>query len=790
MNTKQAFGGLEEGLRSIGQKAMMDSVASGIQANFNNAPGLPKELFQDDYFRKNLPASYGSLGDQSSLLQQSELQSFYDVEKSVFGEESERCSKGFQDLSKNLKSIPDPAQHNTPLDYSKLNDGLLNALNQTTFQQDSEEGTQKNDKSLDYNHLSKNLSVFESSIDTSSGPFSMFRNETSSETRTTSSTSKPEVKTTSNSTSKPVVETTFSSQNVFGETAKSSFCYQNVTNEAMGYTKDSVNVRPYAITKYNFVAESDHELGFSAGEMIYLNRYVDQEWVEGEIDNHKGMFPINYVNIIVDCDTNYSEKSTAVTVHDNLLPDTYHKVLYNFHAQMDGDITVAEGEVIRIKEQQNVDWVVVENSQGESGVMPGNHLDPETEFDGKALFDIERLLSYKLKKDQQEALKHASKEKMDDNHKKGPNLDELKFFDPLRSPDSEMMRIEEQLQLKAKEPKVIPLSDNKVVINASRKNHEGSNVRYQPKQPKDIESLISNNLSKLRSTSPKGEKILTPPTKPKDKIPISEMVLHELRGKITPQKRQNSETFSQELIRLGSLKRQSRKSPAPPRPKLPPAPPLVQKKPIKPPAPPPPQISTCLDDDEPLYSSVRKASSSKESLGSSCSSSSSPPPPTHPPPLLHSMSLPCQPSSELESENPPMESNNHAIEVEVQVHQGNSDYETADYSDHPIQKEAEAPDRTPTNENILLRESLDRFPSLPRRSSSIRPPGAIGKSYIHQSFHANHRILGPPTFPPDKKSPLSPTSSDIPPKVDSLPCRRSASVSSSIKSKSMTYASV
>jgi hypothetical protein len=33
------------------------------------------------------------------------------------------------------------------------------------------------------------------------------------------------------------------------------------------------------------------------------------------------------------------------------------QVLYTFQAQIDGDLSVAEGEVVRIKEQHNADWV-------------------------------------------------------------------------------------------------------------------------------------------------------------------------------------------------------------------------------------------------------------------------------------------------------------------------------------------------------------------------------------------------------------------------------------------------
>ena len=58
-------------------------------------------------------------------------------------------------------------------------------------------------------------------------------------------------------------------------------------------------------------------------------------------------------------------------------------MLYNFSAQMEGDMTAAEGEVVLVVEKKSVegDWIVVENSLGERGVMPGNHLDSKTEFE-------------------------------------------------------------------------------------------------------------------------------------------------------------------------------------------------------------------------------------------------------------------------------------------------------------------------------------------------------------------------------------------------------------------------
>ena len=58
-------------------------------------------------------------------------------------------------------------------------------------------------------------------------------------------------------------------------------------------------------------------------------------------------------------------------------------MLYNFSAQADGDLVVADGEVVMIVSCTSRDWVKVENSNGERGNVPGNHLDPRPEFDGK-----------------------------------------------------------------------------------------------------------------------------------------------------------------------------------------------------------------------------------------------------------------------------------------------------------------------------------------------------------------------------------------------------------------------
>lgn len=141
---------------------------------------------------------------------------------------------------------------------------------------------------------------------------------------------------------------------------------------------NSVDVRPYAITLYPFNAQFPNELSFGAGEVVHLTRHIDSEWIEGTIDAAKGIFPSSYVNIIVDCEVAKESRADSElnipAKKDALETGTTVRVRFTFDTQMDGDLSVHEGEIVTVVEMANEDWVNVKNTNGQIGLCPREYL--------------------------------------------------------------------------------------------------------------------------------------------------------------------------------------------------------------------------------------------------------------------------------------------------------------------------------------------------------------------------------------------------------------------------------
>lgn len=54
---------------------------------------------------------------------------------------------------------------------------------------------------------------------------------------------------------------------------------------------------PCARALHGFEGQGTHELSFSAGVSILLLRRIDENWLEGKLEDKVGIFPASYVKI-------------------------------------------------------------------------------------------------------------------------------------------------------------------------------------------------------------------------------------------------------------------------------------------------------------------------------------------------------------------------------------------------------------------------------------------------------------------------------------------------------------
>ena len=277
-------------------------------------------------------------------------------------------------------------------------------------------------------------------------------------------------------------------------------------NSQFGYNGEKVKVRPYAIALHSFVPQFDNELGFSDGDVVYLTSNVDADWMQGELSTgENGIFPKSYVNVIVDVSSKSSLgdleflsldlgsgiPSSSSTRTGFLEQGAIYKVAFSFTAETATDVSLAAGDEVTILNHTEENWAFVRTSVGLEGQCPVNHLNtcPEPGL------DVVRFVSQTGGGAPKFGSRASSRPKQD-NH--------LKFFDPLCSPDEEMLQIETELMRKATEKAEIPVNPGITLhknINLPPLNGERPRHRFKSStagKEQTIESFITQNLDGLK----------------------------------------------------------------------------------------------------------------------------------------------------------------------------------------------------------------------------------------------------------------------------------------------------
>lgn len=118
---------------------------------------------------------------------------------------------------------------------------------------------------------------------------------------------------------------------------------------------------------YNYDATEDSELSFKANERLVVLQKDDSGWWQGELNGRVGMFPSNFVEVV---DPNAPTKEVASEQKEL---GGQCKVLYDYKADSDSELTIKEGELLTV-ESEDEGWFFGFNSKGESGRFPSNYV--------------------------------------------------------------------------------------------------------------------------------------------------------------------------------------------------------------------------------------------------------------------------------------------------------------------------------------------------------------------------------------------------------------------------------
>lgn len=83
-----------------------------------------------------------------------------------------------------------------------------------------------------------------------------------------------------------------------------------------------------ARAKFNFLAQSQLELSLAKGELVVLTRRVDDNWFEGRVGARRGIFPVSYVDVLIDPGTE-GVKETPLLSSKPVASPAAHSMLLN-----------------------------------------------------------------------------------------------------------------------------------------------------------------------------------------------------------------------------------------------------------------------------------------------------------------------------------------------------------------------------------------------------------------------------------------------------------------------------
>ncbi|XP_047422098.1 SH3 domain-containing protein 19 isoform X2 [Sciurus carolinensis] len=129
---------------------------------------------------------------------------------------------------------------------------------------------------------------------------------------------------------------------------------------------------PHAVILHDFAAEQADDLNLTSGEIVYLLEKIDTDWYRGKCRNQTGVFPANYVKVIVDIPEGENGKRESVSSH--CVKGTRCVARFEYIGDQKDELSFSEGEIIILKEYVNEEWARGE-LRDRTGIFPLNFVE-------------------------------------------------------------------------------------------------------------------------------------------------------------------------------------------------------------------------------------------------------------------------------------------------------------------------------------------------------------------------------------------------------------------------------
>eukprot|EP00126_Sphaerothecum_destruens_P011472 Sdes_comp20914_c0_seq2m18252 len=167
---------------------------------------------------------------------------------------------------------------------------------------------------------------------------------------------------------------------------------------------DAVETNLFLRALYDYVASEQDGLSFSMGDVIQVVSKSESGWWKGVLNGHEGWFPSNYVDLDSDSEegnpalspsslaaaaiSSASIEEAAQEEQGEVFEEAFDElssvevattacVLHDYEAMNEGDISLKEGDVVRILRKVNDGWWQGELC-GKIGMFPANYVEEMT----------------------------------------------------------------------------------------------------------------------------------------------------------------------------------------------------------------------------------------------------------------------------------------------------------------------------------------------------------------------------------------------------------------------------